>query len=60
VNPGGSVKDRVARNIIVEAEREGKLRPGVSKLVEATAGRHPPHFPHSLACASFSALLTSA
>jgi cysteine synthase len=45
VNPGGSVKDRVARNIIVEAEREGKLRPGVSKLVEATAGRHPPHFP---------------
>jgi cysteine synthase len=39
VNPGGSVKDRVARNIILEAEREGKLRPGVSKLVEATAGR---------------------
>ncbi|PJF27505.1 MAG: hypothetical protein CUN53_03795, partial [Phototrophicales bacterium] len=28
-NPGGSVKDRAAANIIRQAERDGKLRPGV-------------------------------
>ncbi len=27
-NPGGSVKDRIAVNIIEEAERSGRLRPG--------------------------------
>lgn len=36
------MKDRVARNMIIEAEREGKIRPGVSKLIEATAGRYTP------------------
>jgi cysteine synthase A len=37
LNPGGSVKDRVARWIIGEAEREGILKPG-SMIVEATSG----------------------
>ena len=37
LNPGGSIKDRVARWIIEEAEREGTLRPG-SMIVEATSG----------------------
>jgi len=37
LNPGGSVKDRVARWIILEAEREGKLKPG-ARIVEATSG----------------------
>jgi cysteine synthase B len=36
-NPGGSVKDRAALNIIRTAEREGKLRPGVT-LVDSTSG----------------------
>src|SRR5256885_12969571 len=36
-NPGGSIKDRIARAMIEAAEREGKLRPG-GLLVEATAG----------------------
>ena len=36
-NPGGSVKDRIARNIIEAAEREGRLRPG-GTVVEATSG----------------------
>lgn len=36
-NPGGSIKDRMARRIIDQAEREGKLKPG-AMLVEATAG----------------------
>ncbi|SRR5581483_859344 len=36
-NPGGSVKDRAALNIIMTAEREGKLRPGMT-LVDSTSG----------------------
>lgn len=36
-NPGGSVKDRAALNIITTAEREGKLRPGKT-LVDSTSG----------------------
>ena len=36
-NPGGSVKDRIARGIIDGAEKEGKLKPG-GTIVEATSG----------------------
>src|SRR5437764_9231535 len=36
-NPGGSVKDRAALNIIRIAEQEGKLRPGMT-LVDSTSG----------------------
>ena len=37
-NPGGSVKDRAALNMIVQAEIEGKLIPGVSTVIEPTSG----------------------
>jgi cysteine synthase A len=37
MNPGGSVKDRAARGIILDAERRGVLRPG-GTVVEGTAG----------------------
>ena len=37
VNPGGSVKDRPAFNIVREAERTGQLRPGRT-LLDATSG----------------------
>jgi [CysO sulfur-carrier protein]-thiocarboxylate-dependent cysteine synthase len=36
-NPTGSVKDRVAKYLVREAEREGRLRPG-SRLLEPTSG----------------------
>jgi cysteine synthase B len=36
-NPGGSVKDRPARRMILGAEQRGELGPGV-RLVEATSG----------------------
>jgi cysteine synthase A len=37
MNPGGSVKDRAALAIIVDAERRGLLKPG-GTIVEGTAG----------------------
>jgi cysteine synthase A len=37
VNPGGSIKDRIAANMIKEAEAQGKLGPG-SVIVEPTSG----------------------
>jgi cystathionine beta-synthase len=37
MNPGGSVKDRMAFYMIKEAEKEGKLKPG-GTVVEATSG----------------------
>jgi cysteine synthase A len=37
LNPGGSIKDRVAKYIIEAAEEEGTLEPGMT-IVEATSG----------------------
>src|SRR5437764_5402751 len=37
MNPGQSVKDRTARQLILEAEKRGELKPG-GLVVEATAG----------------------
>ena len=37
LNPGGSVKDRVARHMIEQAERRGSLKPGMT-IAEATSG----------------------
>ncbi len=37
LNPGGSVKDRAALAIVLDAEKKGELRPG-GTIVEGTAG----------------------
>ena len=36
-NPAGSVKDRIAKGMIEQAERDGKLKPG-STIIEPTSG----------------------
>ncbi|MBQ0021672.1 MAG: cysteine synthase A [Prevotellaceae bacterium] len=36
-NPGGSVKDRVALNMVEQAEKNGKLKPGAT-IIEPTSG----------------------
>ena len=37
LNPGGSIKDRVALNMIEQAEKDGRLKPGMH-IVEPTSG----------------------
>ena len=37
LNPGGSIKDRIAKFMIEEAERSGKLKPGMT-IMEPTSG----------------------
>ena len=37
LNPGGSIKDRVAKNMLEQAEKSGKLKPGMT-IVEPTSG----------------------
>jgi cysteine synthase B len=37
LNPGGSVKDRAALSMILEGERSGKLKPGMT-IIDATSG----------------------
>jgi cysteine synthase B len=37
LNPGGSVKDRAALSMILDGERRGKLRPGMT-ILDATSG----------------------
>src|ERR1700742_4386128 len=38
LNPGGSVKDRIGVAMIEAAEREGRIEPGRTTVVEATSG----------------------
>ena len=37
LNPGGSIKDRIALNMIEDAEKAGKLKPGMT-IIEPTSG----------------------
>lgn len=37
MNPGGSIKDRIGLNIILDAEKRGDIKPG-GTIVEATSG----------------------
>ena len=37
LNPGGSIKDRVGKHIILSSEKDGLLKPGMI-IIEATSG----------------------
>ena len=58
LNPGGSVKDRPARHMILEAEKRGELRPG-GVVVESTAGTSISSAPQRRSVSFFSWLWVS-
>ena len=37
MNYGGSTKDRIGKRMLIEAEKEGKIKPGM-RLIEASSG----------------------
>ncbi|MEM9557350.1 MAG: pyridoxal-phosphate dependent enzyme [Acidobacteriota bacterium] len=38
LNPGGSIKDRIARRMVAGLEQEGVIEPGTTTLIEPTSG----------------------
>ena len=36
-NPGGSIKDRIAKRMVLDAEAQGRIKPG-DTLIEPTSG----------------------
>jgi cystathionine beta-synthase len=58
MNPSGSIKDRVARHIINDAEASGLIQPGRSILVEASSGNTGAAIAMIAAMRGYSAIIT--
>ena len=58
VQPGGSVKDRIGVAMIEAAEREGRIEPGRTTIVEATAATPASRSPSSCAAKGYELILT--
>lgn len=57
MNPGGSVKDRVSMEMFLQAETEGRIKPG-DTVVEATSGNAGIGFCLMAACKGYKMVIT--
>uniref|UniRef100_A0A0N5AIH8 Cysteine synthase n=1 Tax=Syphacia muris TaxID=451379 RepID=A0A0N5AIH8_9BILA len=57
MSPAGSVKDRIANAMIEQAEKQGKLRPNVSIIIEPTSGNNGISLAHVAAIKGYKLVL---